>query len=130
MEYAVIINDRSYELAKKTLSVMNKLDEVLRVDSKKELSVRQKYEKLYEFMKCVAGKEECKEMFGSDKLEEIDLSELTIAVRKVVDAYDKPVMEYEMEKTVGKLEQMPMAQLNSIAKTMQSVANVEMLNKK
>lgn len=130
MEYAVIINDRSYELAKKTLSVMSKLDEVLRVDSKKELSVRQKYEKLHEFMKCVAGKEECKEMFGSDKLEEIDLSELTIAVRKVVDAYDKPVMEYEMEKTVGKLEQMPMAQLNSIAKTMQSVANVEMLNKK
>ena len=29
MDYTVIINSRSYDLPKKTVSVMNKLDEVL-----------------------------------------------------------------------------------------------------
>ena len=33
MDYTVIINNRSYDLPKKTVSVMNKLDDVLKVDN-------------------------------------------------------------------------------------------------
>ena len=51
MEYTVIIDGHSYDLPKKTVAVMEKMDEVLKVDSVRGYSVRQKFEKLYSFVK-------------------------------------------------------------------------------
>ena len=39
MDYTVIINSRSYDLPKKTVSVMNKLDEVLKAVSYTHLTL-------------------------------------------------------------------------------------------
>lgn len=130
MVYTFIVDGKSYDLPKKTVSVMSKMDDVLKVDSMTGLTVRQKYEKLHNFMKDVAGRENCKEMFGSEKLDEIDLSELTIAVRKVVSAYDKPVMDYDMELSMNRLEHLPLEQLTSVVNAAQTVASMESLNKK
>lgn len=124
MEYTIIVNEQSYDLPKKTITVMNKLDEVLKVDSTKGLNVTQKYAKLHNFMKELVGEENTTEMFGSGKLDEIDLSELTLAVRKVIDAYDKPVADYEAEKSRAKLNNLPIEQLNAITKAAEKMANM------
>ena len=116
MEYTVIVNDKSYDLPKKTITVVDKLENVLKVDSVKGLSMRQKYERLYSFIKEMVGEENCREMFGSDKMEEIDLSEITITVRKIVDAYDKPVNDYDIEKSRMKLDELPLEKILSIAR--------------
>ena len=42
MDYTVIINNRSYDLPKKTVSVMNKLDDVLKVDKEFVWSIEEK----------------------------------------------------------------------------------------
>lgn len=115
MEYTVIVNGKSYDLPKKTLAVMEKLDDVLKVDTIKGLSVRQKFEKLHGFMKDVVGEEKCREMFGSDDLEEIDLSELTVTIKKMVDAYDQPVNEYDIEKSKNQLSRLPLDKIISMA---------------
>ena len=72
MDYTVIINNRSYDLPKKTVSVMNKLDDVLKVDNL-NIKARQKFEKLHEFVKDILGEANAKEILGSDNLDEIDL---------------------------------------------------------
>lgn len=115
MEYNVIVNGKSYDLPKKTLEVMEKLDDVLKVDTIKGLSVRQKFEKLHGFMKDVVGEEKCREMFGSDDLEEIDLSELTVTIKKMLDAYDQPVNEYDIEKSKNQLNRLPLEKIISMA---------------
>lgn len=115
MEYTVIVNGKSYDLPKKTLAVMEKLDDVLKVDTIKGLSVRQKFEKLHGFMKDVVGEEKCREMFGSDDLEEIDLSELTVTIKRMVDAYDQPVNEYDIEKSKNQLNRLPLDKIISMA---------------
>lgn len=115
MEYTVIVNGKSYDLPKKTLAVMEKLDDVLKVDAIKGLSVRQKFEKLHGFMKDVVGEEKCRGMFGSDDLEEIDLSELTVTIKKMVDAYDQPVNEYDIEKSKNQLNRLPLDKIISMA---------------
>lgn len=124
MEYTIIVNGQSYDLPKKTIAVVNKLDEVLKVDSTKGLNVKQKFEKLHEFMKELVGEENAAEMFGSEKLDEIDLSELTIAVKKVVDAYDKPIADYEADKSRSKLDNLPIEQLNAITKAAEKMENM------
>ncbi|MBQ9990202.1 MAG: hypothetical protein IJP31_04580 [Lachnospiraceae bacterium] len=126
MEYTIIVDGKGYELPKKTVAVMTALDGVMKVDTDIGLSVRQKFEKLHTFMKDTVGSEKCEEMFGSDKLEEIDLSELTLAVRKVIDAYDKPIADYDREKTMSKFNDIPIEKVVSLTKaanTMTSFSN-------
>lgn len=129
MVHTVILNERSYDLPKKTIGIANKLDEVLKVDSIQRLSVRQKYEKLHVFVKDVLGEETAREIFGTDSLDEIDLSELTITVRKIVDAYEKPITDYQMEKNRERLAEIPMKQIESLTKAASMATNVEMFRK-
>lgn len=129
MVHTVILNGRSYDLPKKTISIANKLDEVLKVDSIRGLSVRQKYEKLHVFTKDVLGEDTTREILGTDNLDEVDLSELTITVRKIVDGYEKPITDYQMEKNREKLAGIPMKQIESLTKAASMATNVEMFHK-
>lgn len=124
MEYTIIINGQSYDLPKKTVAVMEKMDEVLKVDSVKGYTVRQKFEKLHGFIKGLVGDENAEEMFGSDDIAEIDTSELTLTVKKIVDAYDKPIVDYDAEKSRNKLNELPVEKIISIAKAAEKMANV------
>lgn len=128
MVHTVILNGRSYDLPKKNINVASKLDEVLRVDVIKGLSLRQKFEKLHVFSKDVLGEENAKEILGTDNLDEVDLSELTIIVRKIVDAYEKPISDYQAERNREQLSRLPLQQLESITKVADVASNMEKLN--
>ena len=126
-EYSIIVNDKSYELPKKTISVTERLDEVLRVDSMPQLKVRQKFEKLHTFVKSVLGEENAAEMLGSSKLDEIDLSELSLVVLKINDAYEKPLTDYKYDSMNSKISDIPLDKIASMTKAAQTVANAQML---
>ena len=125
MEYSVIINGRSYELPKKTIAVMEKLDDVLKVDSIKGLNIRQKYEKIHLFVKDIFGEEKAVEMLGNDKLSELDTSDLALIVIKVNEAYEKPLADYKNEMTMHKFEGLPIEKMNALIKGAQTVANMQ-----
>ena len=129
MEYTIIIDGRSYDLPKKTLAVMEKLDDVLRVDSVKGLTVKQKFEKLHAFVKDLVGEDNASEMFGTDNQSEIDLSELTLAVKKVVSAYEKPIADYDAEIARKKFDNVPIEKIVSLTKAAQTVS-AQQANKK
>ena len=124
MEYTIIVDSRSYDLPKKTVTVMEKLDDVLKVDSVKGLSLRQKFEKLHNFVKDVVGEENAKEIFGSDNIAEIDLSEVTLAVKKIADAYDKPIKDYDSEKMQKAFDGIPMEKIISMTKAADKMATM------
>lgn len=125
MEYTIIVNGRSYDLPKKTVAVMEKMDDVLKVDTVKGLSVRQKFEKLHNFVKDVVGEEQATDMFGGANLAEIDLSEVTLAVKKIVDAYEKPIVDYDAEKRQMAFDKLPIEKLVSLTKAAQTAAAVQ-----
>ena len=122
MVYTIIVNERSYDLPKKTVAVMEKLDDVLKVDQIKGLSVKQKFEKLHAFVKGLVGDGNAEEMFGSDNISEIDLSELTLAVKKIVAAYDKPITDYDAEMARQKFDNVPIEKIVSLSKAAQTVS--------
>lgn len=129
MEYTIIVNEKSYELPKKTISVMEKLDDALRVDTVKNLSVRQKFEKLHNFVKDTVGAENATEMFGSNNITEIDTSEITLAVLKIRDEYDKPISDYSAERAQRKLEGLPVEKITQMVNSMNVVANSPAMKK-
>lgn len=124
MEYTIIVDGRSYDLPKKTVAVMEKMDKVLKVDSLKGYSVRQKFEELHRFVKDLVGDDNAKDMFGSDDIAEIDLSEVTLAVKKIIDAYDKPIIDYDSEKSRMKLEGLPIEKIISVAKAAEKISSM------
>ena len=123
MEYTIIINGRSYDLPKKTVSVMEKMDSVLKVDNLR-IKARQKFEKIHEFVKDMIGPENAKEAFGSDNLEEIDLSELSIAVLKINDTYNQPLTDYKIEKMRATMNGMQTEKIAALAKSATAIANL------
>ena len=113
MTYTIISDDmQSYDLPGKTLKVVEKIEELMKADTNKNLSIREKYKKLHAFVIDMLGKESAKEILGSDKLDDMDMSVLTITCKKIVDAYDKPVEEYSNSKMQQVLEDIP---LNKVA---------------
>lgn len=124
MEYTIIINGRSYDLPKKTVAVVEELDEIMKVDAVKGLTVKQKFEKLHSFIKGLVGEDSAEEMFGSKDLAEIDLSELTLAVRYVIDAYDKPVTDYETSRSVRKFDGLPIDKIIATVNAAEKVAKM------
>lgn len=124
MEYTIIINGRSYDLPKKTVTVVEELDEIMKVDAVKGLTVKQKFEKLHSFIKGLVGEESAEEMFGSKDLAEIDLSELTLAVRYVIDAYDKPVTDYETSRSIRKFDGLPIDKIIATVNAAEKVAKM------
>lgn len=123
MEYTVIINNISYDLPKKTIDVVDKVDTILKVDAS-NLNVRQKYEKLHRFTKDILGDDNTKEILGSENLSDVDLSELTLTVRMIIDAYDKPISDYDYEKRNRSLESLPIEKIASLSKAVESIASL------
>ena len=122
MAYTIIVNNRSYDLPKKTISVMEDLDSALKVDRNKNLSLREKYSQLHEFVKQMIGEEKAKECFGSDNLDEIDLSELAITVSKIHTAYNKPIEEHAIKEMRERLGKVPMEKVTPMVAAIDSIA--------
>lgn len=126
MKYTVIIDNHSYDLPAKTMAVVEKLDEAMKVDARSDLSIRAKYQVLLDAIEGVLGTEDTTRALGSNNLESVDLSSLTLAFRAIVDAYDKPVSDYEMKKAREKLSN---AQIDQIVKIAQSAQTIRGFNK-
>ena len=122
MIYTVIINDRSYDLPKKTLAITEALDQTAKVDEL-NISTREKYRKVLDCIISLLGKEAVAEVLGSTDLNEVDLSEVTIAFRKFVDAYNRPVQDYVNASGRGALEGLPIDQMTNLANAATQILN-------
>ena len=117
MQYSVTINGQEYELPKKTIAVVEKLDKAARVDSQK-LGVREKFKVVFTCVCDLVGVENAKAILGSDRLEEVDLSEVTIAFQRILNAYEKPLddfLEERMEEQRLTLNRLPIDKVVDMA---------------
>lgn len=115
MVYTIIHNRKSYDLPKKTISVMDEIDRCLKIDSS-GLSLRDRFDQLRLFLVNTLGEDNVVEILGSNDLDEIDLSDITITFKKVVDAYEKPVNDYNNGKTREALSQIPFDKIAQLSK--------------
>ena len=115
MIYTIIHNRKSYDLPKKTIGIMDEVDRCLKVDSS-GLSLRDRYEQLRLFIVNVLGEDNAVEILGSNNLDDIDLSDITITFKKIVDAYDKPIQDYNNGKTRDALSQIPFDKIAQLSK--------------
>ena len=80
--------------------------------------------KLHEFVKDILGEANAKEILESDNLDEIDLSDLSITVLKINDAYNKPLNDYKMEKMRATLNSAQIDKINNLVNSATAMANL------
>lgn len=129
MIYTVIINDRSYDLPKKTLAVTDKLEDVVRTDTRAGVPLREKYQKTYGCICELIGAENAAEAFGATSIDVVDVTEITLAFRKIVDAYNKPLEDYKMERSMGDLNNLPLDKLMTLVEAAKQVNKMEAADK-
>jgi hypothetical protein len=116
MEYTVIVNGQSYDLPKKTMKVAEDIDKLLKADTDTRIALKDKYKKQFDFIRNLIGEDNSKEIFETDDINEIDLPEITLTVKKIMDAYDKPINDYETEKSREKISDLPLDKVIELAK--------------
>ena len=114
MDYTVIISGKSYDLPKKTMKVMEEMDRVAQIDNVKGMSLREKFKSLFDFITNLVGVKNSLEILCSDKLYEVDLSEVTLTFKKIMDAYDKPLADYNTSKSFETFDKIPLDKLSKI----------------
>lgn len=127
MIYTVILNEHSYDLPAKTVSVWDALDQILKLDSRKDLSLVQKYRKMMEFVGSLIGEDSIVKIFGSSDLDAIDTNEITLAVLKIKDAYEKPLRDYTMEQNMEQFNNLPIEKIKAVNKAFDSAERAQFL---
>lgn len=126
MIYTIIWKEQSYDLPPKTLKVVEAMDKAAKVDSVAGMSIVDKFKTIHGFIISCIGKDNAKEIFGDDRLDKIDLSEVTIVFRMIVDAYKKPIDDYITSKSAEKLEA---AQIDKVIEMAKAAQNLPKSNK-
>lgn len=120
--YTIISDDmQSYDLPGKTLKILEKLETLEREDARPDLSIREKFKRVHAFIVDILGKETAKEILGSDKLDEIDPSLITITAKKIKDAYDKPITDYNSAKVQQTIDDIPIDKVAELIKATDSI---------
>ena len=116
MEYTVIVNGQDYSLPKKTLKVATELDKLIKAESDLKSGSADKYRKQYDFVRFLLGDEVSKEIFRTDDINAIDFPDVTLTVKRIMDAYDKPLNDYDIEKSRNTLSEIPLDKVVELAK--------------
>lgn len=124
MQYTVNLNGRNYMLPKRTMAITERMDETANVDSLKNYSVREKFKKVHDCVVGIVGEENAREIFGTDNIDDMDVSEITLAFRKIVDAYNKPLTDYEMQQSREKFSALPIDKIAEIRKAADAVSSL------
>ena len=121
MEYTVIVNGQSYDLPKKTMKVAEDIDKLLKADTDTKIALKDKYKKQFDFIRGLIGEDNAKEIFTTDDINEIDLPEITLTVKKIIDAYDKPITDYYTEKSADGLSNLPIDKILELSKVVKEL---------
>lgn len=114
--YSLNVDRKTYTLPAKTIRVVEEMDRVTQVDNIRGMSVRDKYNVILGFIVDLLGEANAREILGSTLIDEVDPSMVTITFRMIVDAYNKPVADYNARRNSEIFSSIPTDKLEKITK--------------
>lgn len=100
MEYKVILSDKSYDLPQYNVKISEKLEQVEKTNTS-GCAIKEKLKKMHSLAVDLLGKENANEALG--KFEDADPNMINVAYLSIVEAYNKPLEDFEMELNAEKL---------------------------
>lgn len=119
MNYSIEFDGANYDLAPYSFSVSDKLE---KVDAFNEgtATVREKCKKMYDLESEIIGKDTFESDFG--KFEDVDPNVLNILWLKIIDAYEKPLTDFQTERRSQTLDDV---EADKVLKVLETLGNVD-----
>lgn len=122
--YSLIVDRRSYNLPPKNINVVEEMERVSRIDSVHGLSTRNKFEEILKFIVDILGEDNAKAVLGSVSVDEVDLSAVAVTFRMIVDAYNKPIADYNVKRNNEIFAGLPSDKIEKVTKLMEVAEGV------
>ena len=122
--YSLVVDRKSYILPAKNLHLVEDMERVSRIDSVRGMSLREKYEEILKFIVKVVGESNAKDILGSVTVDEVDLSAVTVTFRMIVDAYNKPLSDYNARKSNEVFSSIPSDKIDKIIKMAEAARDI------
>lgn len=117
--YSLIVDRKSYTLPAKNIRLVEEMERVAHIDSIRGMSTRDKFEEILRFIVDTLGESNAKGVLGSVSVDEVDLSAVTVTFRMIVDAYNKPIADYNARKSSEVFASIPTDKLDKVSKLME-----------
>lgn len=121
MEYIIIDGSKSYDLPKKTLKIVEEMERAISIDSSSNVPIKDKYKAVLKACQTIAGQEATEEILGGNKLEEMDLCEVTILFEKICAAYQAPIDDFKNDRSSEVLSRLPIAEIEKLSNVLASI---------
>lgn len=118
--YSLVVDRKSYNLPPKNIRLVEDMERAAQVDSIRGMSTREKFEEILKFIISVVGENDANNILGTTSIEEVDLSMVTVVFRMIVDAYNKPIADYNSKKSSDLLSSIPSDRIDKITKLMEA----------
>jgi len=122
--HSLVVDRKSYILPAKNLRLVEDMERVSHIDSVRGLSLREKYEEILKFIINTVGESNAKEILGSVAIDEVDLSAVVVTFRMIVDAYNKPLSDYNARKSNEMFSSIPSDKIEKIVKMAEAARDI------
>ena len=122
--YSLIVDRKSYNLPPKNIRVVEEMERVSNVDSIRGMSTRSKFEEILKFIVDILGEDNAKGVLGSISVDEVDLSAVAVTFRMIVDAYNKPITDYNAKRNNELFAGLPSDKIEKVTKLMEVAEGV------
>lgn len=119
MNYSIEFDGANYDLVPYSFGISDKLE---KVDAFNEgnATVREKCKKMYDLESEIIGKDTFESDFG--KFEDVDPNVLNILWLKIIDAYEKPLTDFQTERRSQTLDDV---EADKVLKVLETLGNVD-----
>ncbi|MEG2295432.1 MAG: hypothetical protein RSB96_01665 [Oscillospiraceae bacterium] len=96
----VILNKKGYDLPKRTMGIMQKIEDLLEIEKQYEsgeIRVIECVSAEYNFLIDILGEEKTGEYLGSNDINEVDISEVSVAIVHILNTYKDKLENARME---------------------------------
>lgn len=119
MNYSIEFDGANYELLPYSFVVSDKLEKV-DTFNESNATVREKCKKMYDLEAELIGKDTFESDFG--KFEDVDPNVLNILWLKIIDAYEKPLTDFQTERRSQTLDDV---EADKVLKVLETLGNVD-----
>mgnify|MGYP003287575480 FL=1 len=119
MNYSIEFDGANYDLVPYSFGISDKLEKV-DAFNESNATVREKCKKMYDLESEIIGKDTFESDFG--KFEDVDPNVLNILWLKIIDAYEKPLTDFQTERRSQTLDDV---EADKVLKVLETLGNVD-----
>lgn len=130
MVQTIIVDSKSYDLTKETLSIAKQIEELQESIYNNAISTEDKYSSMMRVIEACVGQDEMLEILETDDVYKVDINLVEIIFSDIQHAYKRPIIESSNSRALKIIDNEMLAKLTTITKGIETMQGNKFYGKK